>query len=377
MPRDSLSEHFPLGAKLGQFLDMPITRQEIDNFVVAPCPDHWRERGTVYRVSNVFAVPMGTSTRGHHHHALCGSKLAAGGDTALLMSTKVQIADVIDNAALCVALGERDMSTRSAEAVRRETGRDPKGTWRVWAPAHNAEVRAVCGSLKRYWAHELDVYEESIVPIHLKTPTTLRLVSYFRFAPPRDGASRWTNVALQGEYAAAYETRHLIVLTAHQELTALYAWLVEWYEAALAGSLHADGEGLDDDRLALLSIRARGVRYWTRGRTTADNDVHARRRDAPIEDLTPYCYLSSLYWDFYQLYSEVYKEVVRPARCAGSLADGSPCPYALPLVDGPGPKPTYCQRCSGTRKREQNAARQRRYREKPSTETEGVTPNNA
>lgn len=369
MPHDTLSEHFPLGAELGQFLDMPITRQEIDDFVTAPCPDHWRQRGTGYRVSNVFAIPMGTSTRGHHHD-LCGTTLAVGGDTALLMSNKVQRADIIDNAAICVALGGRDMSERGAATMQRVTGSDFRDAWRAWSLEHDKDVQAVCRRLNDYW--DFAVYEGYMAQKYPSWPR--RILGYLPFVSLQRETPDWT---LQDEFAAAYETRHLIVITAHQELAGLYDWLVEWYEAARAGSLHAADVGFDDERLALLSIRARGLRYWKRGSSTAYNDVRDRRDDAPVEDLIPYCYVSALYWSFYQLYRSAYEEVVKPARCKGTLSDGRPCPYAVPVVDGRGPKPTYCRLCRETTKRAKTAARQRRFRKKPSTETEGVTPNNA
>jgi len=269
MPHDTLSEHFPLGAELGQFLDMPITRQAIDDFVAAPCPDHWRERGTGYRVSNVFSVPMGTSMRGHDHHASCGVTLADGGDTALLLSDKVQRTDVIDNPRICVALGGRDMSERSTGVLRRVTGDDPRDAWRVWSLEHDKDVQSVCRRLNLYW--NFAVYEGYMAQKFPSWPR--RPMSDLPFVSPQREAPNWT---LQEEFAAAYETRHLIAITAHQELTGLYDWLVQWYTHARAGSLHAADEGFDDERLALLSIRARGLRYWKRGGSTANEDSRDR-----------------------------------------------------------------------------------------------------
>jgi len=387
MPRDNLSRRFPLTPDLTQFLDMPPTRQAINAFVTAPCPDHWREIGTVYRVSNVFATSMGTSMRGHHYHAICGRHLAVGGDTALLASAYVQRDDVIDDPFVCVALGGRSLSDKSAdyvaqdgrsmhdksaEALQQVTGNDPRDLWRVWASNHDKSVQAVCTSLGAYWSN---VLSEAYIDQRLHL-TNGRAKGYLPLVSPK----RAINWDLELEFSAAKETRHLIVLTAHQELTALYDWLVEWYERARTGVLPVNDEGLDEERLALLSIRARGYRYWRHGRTPASFATRGQRYDAPVEDLIPYCSLAALYWNFYKLYKQVYTEVVKPKRCEGRLADGSQCTHAVRLIEGPGHKPTFCPQCRPARKKDQGAERQRRLRKKRSEEGRSswsVTPNNA
>lgn len=336
MPRDKVAKRFSLSPDLEQFLDMPTTRQAINDFVNAPCPDHWRQRGAFYRVSNVFATTQGTPALHASRHAFCGRNLALGGDTALLLSKDVERDDVSDDPAICFVLAN--------------------GPHSDWGRRHDAEVEAACRWFDSYWNN--DLYKE-------------RLAEFFA----QDDQSNASNWDLEEEFSAQRETRHLIVLTAHQELTSLYAWLVEWYEGTVTGSLYDATEGLNDDRLALLSTRARGYRYWTRGDTTAYDDVGARRSDAPTEDLIPSCYLSSLYWDFYKLYKQVYEQVIKPARCAETLADGSRCTYAVRVVEGPGPKPTYCLRCIEARKHRQNTERQRKHRTKHSKS--GVMPDNA
>lgn len=338
---------------------MPATRAKIDRVVFAPCSAQYQERGTVYRVSNVFATPMGTATRGHDHHALCGRHLAVGGDTALLMSGHVRLDDVRDDATALFALSGRSMDDLDAEALRRVDA-DPRPVWLAWSREHDFAVQVACRSLDRYWRNDLyDAYSD-----HRRHVPRRGTPGYRPLISPR----REINWDLEAEFSKESETRHLIVLTVHQELTALYDWLVDWYESALKGTMSIADEGLDDERLALLSIRARGRHYWKRGGTTKNGDTRERRYDAPVEDLIPYCYVSSLYWDFLQLYRAVHENVVKPARCEGDLPDDSKCTYAVRLVEGVGPKPLFCPRCSAARKSKQNVEYQRRFRTKRSKE---------
>lgn len=367
MPRDNVSKLFSLSSDLEQFLDMPNTRQAIDGFVTAPCPDHWRQRGTVYRISNVFATSMGTPAL-LSRHAICGRCLAVGGNTALQVSPYVKRDDVIDDPVACLAIGAGLLDDESVEALQRMGHSDLRETWRLWAQDHDKEVDIACRSFDRYWSNSLtEGYLAQEYRVVIQPPSV-----YLPFVSLKRDAPKWN---LQAEFSAAKETRHLIVLTAHQELTALYDWLVEWYESARAGSLHAASKGLDDNRLALLSTRTRGYRHWKRGGTTAYDDARDRRSDAPTEDIIPYCYLSSLYWDFYQLYSHVYEKVIKPKQCEGWLADGSKCTHAVRLIEGPGPKPTYCPQCIKNRERNQNTERQRTYRKNHPKKS--VTPDNA
>lgn len=356
MPDDAVSKRFLLSPGLGEFLDMPATRATIDRVVFAPSSAQCRERGAVYRVSNVFATTMGTATRGHNHHALCGRHLAVGGDTALLMSPHVQLDDVRDNPLVGVALAGRSMSDRSAEAHRQATGDDPRAAWRTWARGHDHAVEVACSSLDRYWGNDLyDAYSD-----HRRHVSRRGTPGYRPLISPR----REIDWDLEAEFSKGRETRHLIVLTAQQELTALYDWLVDWYESALKGTMFIADEGLDDERLALLSIRARGRHFWKRGKTTTDGGTGRPRYDAPVQGLIPDSSLAALYWDFFNVYKRVFTEVVKPKRCAGRLADGTLCGYAVRVVEGPGRPPEFCPRCRAASDNEKDAARHRERRRK-------------
>jgi len=335
----------PLPADLRWLIDMEPTQDALDNYLAGrPSAKVGPEaHRNPFSISNIFASPKEAPSLQRTYDIVRNGCLADAPDSRFPLyayqdnpEAEAAIEKMRQNHMTSGFSGDPPIPYEEMRKRQRST--------------HDLPIHQLCSDLLREW-------EGVFLPTDVSRMPTMALIH-----------------DLYKQHAAA----HLILLTARHELGTLYVKATMWGERAKKREYtNSNDVALSRNDLGRLSARARGHRYWDIGESinlSQDKGDWEKRTDAPTQYLIPSSDLADLYWQFYNWYCSIYREIVKGPECKGP-GGGKKCPYhrRLILKQGRGTKPGRCADCKSAVERAQSRVRVTRFRAPKDGVVENVT----